>query len=40
MCNIGRFYSLRELYEADFYKQFNPESMETGQCGLTRVGRV
>ena len=35
MCNIRRFYSLRELYEADFHK--NPGSMESGEDGLTRV---
>ena len=33
MCNIRRFYCLRELYEADFT---NPGSMEAGEYGLTR----
>ena len=33
VCNIRRFYRLRELYEADFH---NPASMEAGEDGLTR----
>ena len=33
VCNIRRFYRLRELYEADFH---NPASMEAGEYGLTR----
>ena len=32
MYNIRRFYSLRELYEADFYQG----SLEAGEDGLTR----
>ena len=33
MCNIRRFYLLRELYEVDFHK---PRSMEAGEYELTR----
>ena len=33
MCNIRRFYSLRELYEADFHK---PGIYGSGRNGLTR----